>query len=411
MEYNCYDSWIHNCGKIGVDLPEEVLLQGRPTWAEISLDNLAHNIRVVRKILKPETLLMAVVKADAYGHGAEETARLALAEGCQWLGVALPEEGIELRLKGIDSPILVMGPVALSAAPLFVQYNLTPTIYSWELAEAFSEEAARRGISLKVHIKVDTGMGRLGFPFYKNPVEAVEKVAALPGLEIEGLYTHFSSADEPEEDFTLQQWLRFQNIITSCQEKGITIKIPHAANSGGILKYPQSHASLVRLGISLYGCLPSFDMNIKEVDLKPVLSLKSRLTFIKEVPPCFPVSYGRSYYTKGSSVLATVPIGYADGLSRHLSNTGFALVKGKRVPIVGRVCMDQTILDVSSIPEARIEDEVVFYGSQGKEAISVDEVAGHLGTISYEVLCSVGKRVPRAYTRGKTYEKVRSFLQ
>ncbi|NLC11069.1 MAG: alanine racemase, partial [Firmicutes bacterium] len=216
--------------------------------------------------------------------------------------------------------------------------------------------------------------------------------------------------DEPDSSFTLEQWQRFQNVLNSLKNKGIDIEIPHAANSGGILKYPQSQAALVRLGISLYGYYPSQGLSSNAiVDLKPVLSLKSRLAFIKKVPAGFPVSYGRTYYTRSDTVLATVPVGYADGLNRHLSNVGFALVRGRKVPIVGRVCMDQVVLDISALPEARLEDEVVFYGTQGGETISVEEVAKQLGTISYEVLCAVGKRIPRAYIRNGKLVKVLSF--
>jgi len=303
---------------------------------------------------------------------------------------------------------LVFGPISYSSVPLYLRYNLTPSIYCLELAQVFSKEAVRKNKVLNVHVKVDTGMGRLGFPYFSDPVKDLEKIVALPGLKVEGLFTHFSSADEPDDSFTLKQWQRFRSILTSLQKRGVLIEIPHAANSGGILKYPQSHSTLVRLGISLYGYLPSRDFKVEGVQLKPVLSLKSRLAFIKRVPPDFPVSYGRTYYTKENAVLATVPSGYADGLNRHLSNAGFALVKGKKVPIVGKICMDQTILNISTVQDACLGDEVVFYGAQGKETISVEDVARQLKTISYEILCAVGKRVPRVYFKDGALFKVSS---
>lgn len=388
-------------------MTEEFLLQRRPTWAEINLDNLAHNIRQIRKRLKPGINLMAVVKADGYGHGAEEVARLALTEGCQWLGVAHPEEGVALRRQGIEAPILILGPDLISSLPLYFQYDLIPSLSCWEWAQAFSQEAVKQDKVLNVHIKIDTGMGRLGFLYFTDPVDTIKKIASLPGLKIQGLYTHFSSADEPDATFTLEQWQRFESILTACQRKGIKIEMSHAANSAGILYYPCSHAALVRLGISLYGYFPSQSLTVAGVDLKPVLALKSRLAFLKNVPPRYPVSYGRTFYTRHHAVLATVPIGYADGLNRRLSNSGFALLRGKKVPIVGRICMDQTVLDVTAVRDACLGDEVVFYGNQGDETISVDDVAQQLNTVSYEVLCAVGKRVPRVYIRGGTVWKVR----
>lgn len=370
---------------------------GRPLWAEVDLARLGSNVRELRRAVPNTSRLMAVVKANAYGHGAFEVSKTVLAVGAERLGVASMEEGAELRSKGIDAPILIMGYTPPSLCEILLEKNLTPTVFTWEEAVSFSRRAREAGRRLKVHVKLDTGMGRLGIYDPREALHFLEKIPDLPGLLLEGVYTHFSTADEADRNFTELQLARFKQILKDLETRGIEIPLKHAANSAAALEHPGSCLDMVRTGISLYGYYPSADVNRDSAALLPVLSLKTRIIFLKRVSPGTPISYGKTYYTPAESTIATVPLGYADGYSRNLSNKGFMLVRGKRAPVVGRVCMDLTMLDVSHIREAKEGDEVVVYGSQGSEAIDADEVASQLGSISYEVLCSINSRVPRFY--------------
>lgn len=372
----------------------------RPTRAEISLDNIGHNVHEFRRLLGPDVQIMAVVKADGYGHGAVETARRALQAGASRLGVALVEEGLELRRAGIEAPVLLLGYTDPAAAPLLLRYRLTPALLGLEQARLFSGSCAAEGGTLPVHLKVDTGMGRIGV----RPGEAaafIDAVSRLPGLKLEGIFTHLSSADEESDEaraYTAGQLRHFDDIAAAARQRGIALPLCHAANSAAALLFPRSRCNMIRLGISLYGCYPSPWMKHSvPVKLRPAMSLKSKIVFLKEVPAQTHVSYGRSYCTAANSVIATLPIGYADGYSRRLSNSGQVLVRGRRAPIVGRICMDQMMIDVSHIRGAAEGDEAVLYGSQDSGSITVEEVAQLLGTINYELLCNVGKRVPRRY--------------
>ncbi len=372
----------------------------RPTRAEIDLDSIGHNVSEFRRLLGPDVQIMAVVKADGYGHGAVETARKALQAGASRLGVALLEEGLELRRAGIEVPMLLLGHTDPAAVPLLLKYRLTPTLFGLERARLFSSCCAAEGGTLPVHLKVDTGMGRIGV----RPGGAaafIDHVSRLPGLKLEGIFTHLSSADEDSDEaraYTAGQLQLFDDIAAAARQRGIALPLCHAANSAAAVLYPQSRCNMIRLGISLYGCYPaSWMKNVAPVKLRPAMSLKSEIVFLKEVPAQTHISYGRSYCTTANSIIATLPIGYADGYSRRLSNSGEVLVHGRRVPIAGRICMDQMMIDVSCIEGAAEGDEVVLYGKQDSENITVEEVAQFLGTINYEVLCNVGKRVPRCY--------------
>lgn len=372
----------------------------RPTRAEINLENIGHNVREFRRLLGPDVQIMAVVKADGYGHGAVETARKALRSGASRLGVALLEEGIELRRAGVEAPVLLLGYTDPAAVPLLLRYRLTPTLTGLEQARLFSGSSVARGGTLPVHLKIDTGMGRIGV----CPGEAaafIDDVSRLPGLKLEGIFTHLSSADEDSEEaraYTAGQLRLFDDITAAARQRGIALPLCHAANSAAAVLFPRSRCNMIRLGISLYGCYPAPWMkNGTPVKLRPALSLKSRIVFLKEIPAQTHISYGRSYCTTAASTIATVPIGYADGYSRRLSNIGEVLVRGRRAPIAGRICMDQMMIDVSGIKGAATGDEVVLYGNQGPGSITVEEVAQLLGTINYELLCNVGKRVPRCY--------------
>jgi len=373
----------------------------RPTWAEIDLDKIGHNVEQVVALLPAGTQLMAVVKANGYGHGAILVAKKALQVGADYLAVASVDEGIELREAGIDAPILVLGYTPGEHAEVVVKWGLTQTVYQQDLLDNLSTAAVRLGRTVKVHVKLDTGMGRLGLTEVAEAVAYVERAVALPGIEVEGIYSHFATADEADETYTREQIVRWNERIAAIRARGLTVPLQHISNSAAILQYPECAesvtANMVRLGISMYGCAPSDECTLRGVELRQVLRLVSKIAHVKIVPPGTKISYGATYVTAQPTRIATVPIGYADGYSRQHSNNGDVLVRGQRCPVVGRVCMDQIMIDVTAIPDAVVGDEVVLYGGQGRAFISLDEVGARMGTISYEVSCLLGRRVPRRY--------------
>ncbi len=378
------------------------------TWAEINLAAYAHNIRELKRITRPPARLMAVVKANGYGHGAVEVAREALQNGAQYLGVARINEAIPLRQAGLEVPILIFGYSPPDLAPALIEYELTQTVYSRSTASALSEQATRRGKKINVHLKVDSGMGRLGFVLAatndtpddvaaRNSVRAIETITRLPGLTVEGIFTHFATADSADKSYADLQLNRFMDLLNRLQKEGLEPPIRHAANSGALIDMPDSHLDMVRPGIATYGLHPSDEVDKSRVDLRPVMSLKSRIIHLKRVPPGFNISYGITFQTKNHTTIATVPVGYADGFNRRLSSRGHMLVHGRRVPIVGRVCMDLTMLDVGEVSGVTLEDEVVVFGVQGNEAVTADEIASGLDTINYEIVSTITARVPRIY--------------
>ncbi|MGB9438702.1 MAG: alanine racemase [Desulfobacterales bacterium] len=380
------------------------------TWAEVNLDAYAHNIRELRRISRVPARLMAVVKANGYGHGAVEVAREALQNGAQYLGVARIDEAIPLRQAGLEVPILIFGYTPPDLAPILIDYELTQTVYSISTASALSEQATRKGKKIIIHLKVDSGMGRLGFLLAatndtrddiatRNSVRAIETISRLPGLTVEGIFTHFATADSAEKSYANMQLDRFMDLLTRLQKQGLEPPIRHAANSGALIDMPDSHLDMVRPGIATYGLHPSAEVNKSRVDLRPVMSLKTRVIHLKRVPPGFNISYGITFQTKNHTTIATVPVGYADGFNRLLSSRGHMLVHGQRVPIVGRVCMDLTMLDVGEVSGVALEDEVVVFGEQGKGAVTADEIASSLDTINYEIVSTITARVPRIYLK------------
>ncbi len=364
---------------------------GRPTEALIDIAALAHNYaEVIRR--SGDRKVLAVVKAQAYGHGSVAVSRHLLQLGAQMFGVALVEEGRELRQAGIQTPILVMGAVFPEQADSIVESGLTPAIYSVSVAQALSKTARAMKTTVAVHVKIDTGMGRLGL----TPEKAgafIEEVRSLPGIALEGLMTHFADADLEDKKFSSMQMDRFEHLVSSLAAGGIEIPLRHAANSAAILDYPRALFTMVRPGLMLYGYNPLGRGG--DPGLQPVLSLVSRIALLKKVPAATPISYGRTFTTRRESLIATVPIGYADGYSRGLSNRGEALVRGVRVPVAGRICMDMCMLDVTDVPAVNEGDTVVLIGKQGPERITADDIAIHTGTIAYEVLCGISSRVPR----------------
>jgi alanine racemase len=366
----------------------------RPTIAVIDGDALEHNFREIVRCAEGQQVL-AVVKAGAYGHGAVEVSKRLLKLGADMLGVALVEEGRELRDAGILAPILVMGATFPEQAEAMVSLKLTPAIFSLAVAQALSEAAYQRRTTINIHVKIDTGMGRIGV----SPEEAPEFIAALRmlgSLSVQGLMTHFADADLRDKQFASRQMDRFEALLNALEAKKISVPVRHAANSAAVLDFHRAFFTMVRPGLMLYGYNPLEEGAIG-ADLRQVLSLVTRIAFIKKVPPGVPISYGRTFTTKRESIIATLPIGYADGYCRGLSNRGMALVRGIRVPVVGRVCMDMCMIDVTDVPDVREGDDVVLIGSQGSERISADDIAAMTGTIAYEVLCGISNRVPRIY--------------
>jgi alanine racemase len=366
--------------------------EGRPVWAEVDLDAVARNVRLLKGQANGAALL-AVVKANAYGHGAVAVARAALAAGADRLGVICVDEGEQLRRAGIAAPILVMGHTPATDAARLVDLSLTGTVASRETAEALARAAAQRGVRLAVHVKVDTGLNRYGF----TPAEALalaDWLRDLSSLEVEGLFTHFASADELDKGYTLDQYARFRQVAEGMG----WAPIRHVSNTATLLDMPELSLEMVRPGLGIYGLYP-LGVARRDLGLVPALSLKSRIVRLTALAPGDPVSYGRTWRAARPSLIGLVMCGYADGLPRSLSNRGSVLVRGQRVPIVGRVCMDMCMVDVTDVADAATGDEVVLIGCQGEEEISADEVAELAGTISYEILSGITARVPRLYLR------------
>ncbi len=358
------------------------------TYAETDLAALSHNLGVVRNKIGNKNVL-AVVKANAYGHGAVEVSKHLVGSGISCLGVAFTSEAVQLREAGIEVPILVF--FDRDNIDEFLHYNLTPVIFDIRTAKKFSSTASRHNRRLAVHIKVDSGMGRIGFTM-KEARTAIPRIAALNNIDVRGLMSHFSDADLQDKEFANRQLRSFLALRKELKQKDISVKYSHIANSAAVLSMPGAHLNMVRPGIMLYGYGLSPDDG-----LKPVLSLKSRVLMIKKVPAGTPISYARTFITKRKSVIATIPIGYADGYSRRLSNQGEVLISGKRAPVLGRVCMDTIMVDVTDISGVNEDSEVVLIGSQRKEKITAADIAEKTGTIPYEVLTSIGQRVKRVY--------------
>jgi len=368
----------------------------RPTWAEIDLDAIEHNVAALRRCA-PGALFMAVVKAEGYGHGAVPVARAALDAGASWLGVATLEEGVELRKAGLTVPILIFGYLPPAQADNVVLYDLRPALFHRDLAEALAQWGRVLMRKVPVHLKIDTGMGRIG----ARPDEAVafaQAVAALPQLDIEGVFTHLATADEPENPQTDEQLHRFAQTLDALKAAGVEPRIRHACNSAGIMLRQEAHYDLVRAGIALYGLSP--DPTVPwPADLHPALTWKTRVGLVKRVAPGTPVSYGATYRASTEERIVSLPVGYADGYFRLLSNRGEVLIGGRRCPVVGRVCMDQTMARVPDDLDVKVGDEVVLLGTQGTETVSAADIASWVGTINYEVVCAISKRVPRLYKR------------
>ena len=384
----------------------------RATFAEINLKAFKHNLQNLRAITEPATGLgqatgiMAVIKADAYGHGAIPCAKAAVDTGVEYLGAGIIEEGVELRENNITEPILILGSIFPDEVADLVRHNFATILCTPHLAQALAKEAEKQGKTVNVHIKVDTGMNRLGV-LPENLLPLIKTINNLPTLKLEALSTHFSSADDKDRSITTQQIELFQKTLSELQKAGVTMPpLTHLANTSALFRFPESRSKMVRPGLILYGALPSPILNsvVEEIcqkenlqNFQPVMQWKSKIILLKSVQKDQPLSYSRKYFTPRDSVIATLPIGYADGLHRNLSNNMEVLIRGKRVPQVGTICMDMILIDVTEVPDIQMGDEVIIFGKQGEEEITVEELAKRSNTIPYEILCNVGKRVPRVY--------------
>lgn len=368
------------------------------TFAEVDLGAIAENTRALKRFIGPEVRLIAVVKANAYGHGAVEVARTALKHGASWVGVGRLDEGIMLRDTGIDAPILVLTHTSAHEVRAAVDYSLTLTVTEIPVAEALSEYARRRGMCVPIHVKVDTGMGRYGL-LPHEVIAFFDRIAALPGLDIEGIYSHFSTADEADKSYSLQQFDTFQVVLQNLAEAGYRPLVRHIANSAGTLDLPVVHLDAVRTGLVLYGMYPSREVQ-RSVLLKPALTLKSHVARVRTLPAGSSISYGRTYITPHEMPVALVPVGYGDGYHRLLSNRGAVLINGQRAPIVGRVCMDQFVVDISGTGHVAVNDEVVLLGAQGDDCITAEEIAEWAETLNYEITTALMARVPRVFVTG-----------
>lgn len=375
----------------------------RRTWAEVNIDAIKHNFDSIKNAVDKNTEIMCVIKADAYGHGAVFLAKLYEKIGASRFAVSNIEEAIQLRENGIKLPVLILGFTPASMAKILADNNISQAVFSEEYAKELSGYAVKNNVRVKIHIKLDTGMSRIGFMYQnterdENSISEIERVCRLPGLEKEGIFTHFAVSDEADEgrSTTLHQFDCFSNAIEKLGLLNVEFPVRHCSNSGAIIDYKQTQMNCVRAGIILYGLSPSSKLAGK-IDLMPAMQIKSVIAQIKTVEPDSPVSYGCTYVTKKPVRIATVPIGYADGYTRSLGNRAYMTVNGKKAPVIGRVCMDQLMLDITDIDSINVGDEVTVIGNGKNNTVSFDDIADMTGTINYELICLVGKRVPRVY--------------
>lgn len=381
----------------------------RPVWLEVDLDAIAHNVRIIKQVVGKNTKIIAVVKANAYGHGAIEVSETLLENGVTMLGVGVIEEGIVLREAGIKAPILICGLTMNDQIEPLVMYNLTATVCQLKTIQTLSRIASKNKKRARVHIKIDTGMGRLGIPT-TDTLNFVKKISQMKNIEIEGIFTHFAATNEEDRNYTKKQFEKYKKALLELERERINIPLKHVANSAAILNSSSFHLNAVRPGIIIYGLFP-WPETKRTVQLRPAAEFKTKIVFLKEVPAGKSIGYGRTYSTTKPTRIATLPVGYADGYSWLLSNNGEVLVRGERAPIIGKICMDLCMIDVTHIEGVQIGDEVVLWGKQGSRMVSVQEIAQRTGNIVYEVICMVDKeRVPKVFIKNGKSFKVKSLL-
>lgn len=380
-------------------------------YARIDLDAIAYNMEQMKLRIDGHTQIMAVIKTDAYGHGAVQVAQMLEKYDYIWgFAVATLDEAVVLRVEGIKKPILVLGCIFPDQYMQMLENDIRMNVYTEEMAKEISNMARREGKTAYLHIKLDTGMGRLGFSITKESVEAITRISKLSNVRMEGVFTHFAKADEKDKTFTKQQIQEFEYMTKTLKEKGVTFEYEHCANSAAIIDVPEAKFDIVRAGISTFGLYPSEEVDKDAVHLKPALALKSHVAFVKEIEPGTPVSYGGTFVAEKKMRIATIPVGYGDGYPRALSGVGYVLIRGKKAPILGRICMDQFMVDVTEIDGASFGDKVTLIGRDGNESISVEKLGELSGRFNYEFICDLGKRIPRVYVKnGMVAEQVDYF--
>lgn len=384
-------------------------LMTRAVKLEINLDNLKENINELKKHISKDVLLMATVKGNAYGHGAITVSKLFLENGVDRLAVSTLLEGMELRKSGIDASILIMNYTPPIQYDKIIEYNLIQNIYDIEDARALSQEAVKANKTATIHIKIDTGMGRLGFLPNEQSIEDIQGIFGLPNIYIEGIYTHFAKSDEEDKSFTELQYKRFMWIIDELKNRNINIPIKHVSNSAAIIRMPEYNLDMVRAGIILYGHYPAENLERDQINIKPAMALKTSISYIKNVPGGTGISYNQTFVTKEDSIIATLPIGYADGYSRTLSNKGKVYVEGSPAPIVGNICMDQMMINITGIRNVNKDSEVILFDYK-EGALSIEDLARRLGTINYEVMSTMGRRLPRVYIENGEVSHIVDYL-
>nr|WP_296262916.1 alanine racemase [uncultured Merdimonas sp.] len=368
--------------------------------ARIDLDAIEYNMEMMKNNLKEGTQIISVVKTDGYGHGAAQIARMLQEKDYIWgYAVATLDEAVILRRKGIEKPILVLGTIFPDQRASMIEHEIRMTLYTEEMAREVSELAGRMGKDVYIHIKLDTGMSRLGFPINEDSAEAIERIAEMPHLRMEGMYTHFAKADEIDKTFTDRQIEQYLWMKKQLDDRDVTFEYYHCSNSAGIIDVPEANMDLVRAGISTYGLYPSGEVKKENVPLKPAMELVSHVAHVKWVEEGTPVSYGGTYITDRRTKLATIPVGYGDGYPRSLSNKGYVLIHGQKAPIRGRVCMDQMMVDVTEIEDVKYEDPVILVGRSQDEVLPVEVLSDLSGRFNYEFVCDLGKRIPREFVR------------
>ncbi len=370
----------------------------RPVWAEINLSNLDYNIKQIRQKVGDKEII-GVVKADGYGHGSVAVSNVLLDNGVKTLAVATLQEAITLRESGITCPVIMLGITPEMYADTLLEYDITPVTSSYENAAAISETAKAEGKVIDAFAAVDTGMGRIGFLPGDDGIEEIKKISRLSNLKIKGLFSHFATADERDKTYAEQQLSHYNKIYERLKRAGVDIPLRTFANSAAVMEIPAAYFDAVRPGIILYGCYPSREVDKNQLSVKPVMSVKANIVHLKKVQPGFSVSYGRKFTTGKESLIATLALGYADGYPRYLSGKGRVIVNGVYAPVVGNICMDQCMIDVTEVPGVKLGDEVVIMGSQGDLTIPADEIGEKTGTINYEVVCAFGQRLPKVYVR------------
>ncbi|MDD7795663.1 alanine racemase [Clostridium sp. 'White wine YQ'] len=381
----------------------------RPVWAEINLNSLENNMRQIKNLVKDKKIY-AVVKADGYGHGALDVAPIFLENGATGLAVAVITEALELRRSGVKAPILILGYTPLTFGDKMAQYDIEQTVYDLNYVKGLSDIAIKEKRNIKIHIALDTGMGRIGILPNEEGLEIVRKISKLPNIILEGIFTHFSTADETDKSYTKYQLKLFYDFTNRLEQEGIKFNVKHVSNSAAIMDMEETYIDGVRPGIIMYGYYPSDEVLKDKLNLKPALTLKTSIAHLKTLPEGMYISYGRKFKTERESVIATLPVGYADGYTRALSNKGKVIINGKLAPIVGRVCMDQVMVDVTDVGEVSVGDEVVLLGEQGEAKFNADDLAEILDTINYEIICMIGRRVPRVYIRDGKIVKIRNYV-